>query len=328
MADILSIAISLYKGLKKDQRIALGLHFSTVEQFENTSVHEMVLLVPKKIVYKNPPNSELVGRARKIAVDVERSGARVVSYWDKEYPVLLREISVPPYVLYVRGSLPSQEIPMVAIVGTRHPTTAGRRAAFSLAAEFGLAGIPVVSGLASGIDTAAHWGSLKTQQQTLAVMGNGIDTIYPMGNRELASRILRNGGALLSEYPPYTPANRYRFPQRNRLISGLARAVVIVQAPEKSGALITADHALSQDKDVYVHSAGTFGSTGAGGLRLSQDGADLIINAKTILDSWRIQSERRLELVENTGLTPGQRLEEELEGRLLRFDGLWYRRVG
>ncbi|MFW5710552.1 MAG: DNA-processing protein DprA [Spirochaetota bacterium] len=329
MADILSLAISLLKGVSPQQRRTLGLYLTTVEQFGRMRLQDIEQLIKRPLRYRNPSPAELLRQGEKIARDVCRSGARIISYWSEEYPPLLRHnLYDPPYILYVRGTLPRQDVPSVALVGTRTPSASGRKAAFSLAAELGLAGIPVVSGLAAGIDTAAHWGALKTQQQTAAVMGNGIDSVYPHENRELAARILRNDGALLSEYPPFTPAHKYCFPKRNRIISGMARALVVVQAPEKSGALITADHALDQNKDVYVHSAGTYGTVGAGGLRLSREGAKLLVNAATLLDSWNIKTESRIEPVDQGDLSPERRLQEELDGRLLRFDGLWYRRVG
>jgi DNA processing protein len=329
VADILSVALSLLKGIAPRQRKALGLYFSSAEQFERVRIGHIEQLVGRSIRYTNPPPAELLRQAEKIAADVQRSGARIVSYWSEEYPPLLRQnVYDPPYVLYVRGTLPKQDVPAVALVGTRKPSGSGRKAAFSLSAEFALAGVPIVSGLAVGIDAAAHWGALKTQQQTVAVMGNGIDSVYPSENRTLAARILQNNGALLSEYPPFTPAQKYCFPKRNRIISGISRAVVVVQAPEKSGALITADHALDQNKDVYVHSAGTYGRVGAGGLRLSKEGAQLLVNAATLLDAWQIHSSSRLEQVQQDEFSPSRRLQEELDGRLLRFDGLWYRRVG
>ncbi len=329
MADILSLAISLLKGVSPHQRRALGLYLSSAEQFGRMRLLDIEQLIKHPLRYKNPSPAELLQQAEKIARDVSRSGARIVSYWSEEYPPLLRHnVYDPPYVLYVRGTLPRQDVPAAALVGTRAPSASGRKAAFSLAAELGLAGIPVVSGLAAGIDAAAHWGALKTEQQTVAVMGNGIDSVYPHENRELAARILQNDGALVSENPPFTPAHKYCFPKRNRIISGMARAVVVVQAPKKSGALITADHALDQNKDVYVHSAGTYGPVGAGGLRLSREGAKLLVNAGTLLDAWNIKTESRIEPVVQGELSPGCRLQEELEGRLLRFDGLWYRRVG
>lgn len=329
MADILSVALSLLKGIAPRDRKALGLYFSSCEQFEGVRIGQIEQLIGRPIRYSNPPTTELLRQAEKIAADVQRAGARIVSYWSEEYPPLLRQnIYDPPYVLYVRGTLPKQDVPAVALVGTRKPSGSGRKAAFSLAAELGLSGVPIISGLAEGIDAAAHWGALKTQQQTVAVMGNGIDSIYPSVNRPLAARILQNDGALISEYPPYTPAQKYCFPRRNRIISGIARAVVVVQAPEKSGALITADHALDQNKDVYVHSAGTYGRVGAGGLRLSKEGAKLLVSAETLLDAWHIEAGCRLEQVQPDDLAPSRRLEEELDGRILRFDGLWYRRVG
>ena len=329
MADILSVALSLLKGIAPCDRKALGLYFSSGEQFARVRIGQIEQLIGRPIRYSNPSTAELLEQAKKIAADVQRAGARIVSYWSEEYPPMLRHnVYDPPYVLYVRGSLPKQDVPAVALVGTRRPSGSGKKAAFSLAAELGLAGVPVVSGLAIGIDAAAHWGALKTQQQTVAVLGNSIDSVYPSEHRELAARILQNDGAMISEYPPFTPAQKYCFPKRNRIISGMSRAVVVVQAPEKSGALITADHALDQNKDVYVHSAGTYGRVGAGGLRLSKEGARLLVNAKTLLEAWNIKTGCRLEQVQQDEFSPSRRLQEELDGRLLRFDGLWYRRVG
>jgi len=155
------------------------------------------------------------------------------------YPPLLHELSDPPLLLYYRGVLPDRK-PMVAVVGTRNPSGSGRTQAYRLGFELGTAGIPVVSGLARGIDSMAHRGNLEGKGKTVAVLGNGLDSVYPVSNRGLALRVLDTGGCLVSEYPPGVPPYKWHFPARNRIIAVLGRATIVVEAPEHSGALITA----------------------------------------------------------------------------------------
>lgn len=202
------------------------------------------------------------------------------------YPAQLAEIYNPPFLLFGKGEIPSWDRPHAAIVGTRMPTEKAKTAARDLGRELALQGAVVVSGLARGIDTWAHQGALDGRGITMAVLGNGIDAIYPTQNRDLARRILAGGGCILSEYGCGVPPHKYRFPARNRIISGLSRSVVMVQAPEKSGALITTDMALEQGRDVFVHQAGQDSRWGAGGLNLAQQGAAIIACAKDILFSW------------------------------------------
>jgi len=164
----------------------------------------------------------------------------------------------------------------------------GAQRAFKLGRELGEAGIPVVSGLALGIDSMAHRGNIEGKAATVAVLGSGVDMIFPASNRDLARRILETGGAVVSEYPPGTVPAKWNFPARNRIISALARGVVIVEAPEKSGALITAQFALDQDRDLWVDSYGVKSPNGAGTARLVEDGAPVISSAEDILAEWKI----------------------------------------
>jgi len=176
----------------------------------------------------------------------------------------------------------------VAVVGTRKPSSAGAARAFSLGKELGEAGIPVVSGLALGIDSMAHRGNLEAKAPTVAVLGSGADQVYPSSNRDLARRIIENGGLLLSEFPPGTAPLKGNFPARNRIISALARGVVIVEAPEKSGALITARFALEQNRDLWVDRVGVNSRQGKGTARLAEEGAGIISSAKDITAEWNI----------------------------------------
>ena len=218
--------------------------------------------------------------------DLSQFGTRWVPVLSPDYPPLLRELHDPPFAVFWRGCLPDPELPMVAIVGTRAPSGDGALSAARLAHEFADAGIPVVSGLARGIDAFAHRGALDGRGKTVAVLACGVEEIYPRSNIRLASRAVEAGGCLLGEYPPGEPPLQYRFPQRNRIISGLSRAVIVVEAPTKSGALITADFALEQGRDLFVV-RDTLGSLRGDGTRaLQADGAVAIGSAREVLDSW------------------------------------------
>ena len=174
----------------------------------------------------------------------------------RNYPEILKEISDAPKQLYVRGNLPKDHNLNFAIVGTRAASDYGRTLTFKIAKELAELGFNIVSGLALGIDTQAHLGALEGKGRTTAVMGSAIDdnSIYPSENLNLVKKIISSGGAIISEYEPGTKSEIWFFPERNRIISGLSRGVLVVEAPEKSGALITARVALEQNREVFCHS--------------------------------------------------------------------------
>ncbi len=217
---------------------------------------------------------------------LDRGVIKALPLYDEGYPPQLRELDDAPILLYYRGCLPDPTKPLVAVIGTRRPTGAGRDAACRLGAELSSAGLGVVSGLARGIDAEAHRGCLMGGAPAIAVLANGLNTVYPKSSVGLAREILQRGGALISEYPPGTPPRKFQFPARNRIISGLCRAVVVIQAPERSGALITADFALSQGRDLFVHRVGVAGPASGGSAALAEDGAEVISGGKEILRSW------------------------------------------
>ncbi|MFW5693637.1 MAG: DNA-processing protein DprA [Alkalispirochaeta sp.] len=179
---------------------------------------------------------------------------------DARYPAALHRVFDAPATLYTWGDPAAlhRALPAIAMVGTRHPDDHGRRGAFTLGGEAARCGFPVVSGLALGIDAATHRGVVAAGhgEQAVAVLGSGIDTVYPRRNREFAGAILDGGGILVSEYPPGTPPQRYQFPARNRIITGLSDALVLFQAPEGSGALITVEHALDIGLTIMAHVSG------------------------------------------------------------------------
>ncbi|MBU0927471.1 MAG: DNA-processing protein DprA [Spirochaetes bacterium] len=224
--------------------------------------------------------------AERDAAFLERVGGSSFAYFDHGYPAILRETSRPPFMLYVRGSLPDPMRPSVAVVGTRYPTGRGLDAALALGMEAGAEGVAVVSGLARGIDSAAHRGALAAGGLSYAVLGRGIDEVYPESNRELASRMVATGGGIASEYPPGTPPSRWTFPERNRILAGLCRALVVVEAPGASGALISAAFALEEGRDVYVSRSCMGGVRSAGSDALAADGAVALACFGDILDDW------------------------------------------
>ena len=218
----------------------------------------------------------------KKSAELKRLGLRIMTRADADFPESLRTIYDPPPALYFQGDF-KETGPAIALVGSRQATPAGKTVAAEMAAELAAAGVTVVSGLARGIDGAAHRGALKTGR-TWAVLGNGLDLIYPPEHRQLAADITRSG-AILSEYPPGVPPRPLHFPARNRLISGLCQAVVIVEATARSGALITADFALEHGREVFAVPGPVRSRASVGCHRLLQQGAGLVTSAADVIEA-------------------------------------------
>ncbi len=203
-----------------------------------------------------------------------------------DLPQSLREIHDPPFLLFVRGQLPKSEF-VLGVVGTRRPSAAGIGAAQAIGRECAAAGITLVSGLAIGIDSLAMQSAHAHQGRLIAVLGNGIDSVYPRQNRDLAEALVDAGGTILSEYPPGSAPDRYHFPARNRIICGLSPGVVLVEAPERSGALITADFALQEGRDLFVHALPLNSERNAGARQLAASGAPIIASLSEALAHCR-----------------------------------------
>lgn len=216
--------------------------------------------------------------------ELPRVGARLLRWSDPEYPANLRHIADPPPYLFVRGALGTDDSRDIAVVGARAASDAGRRMAHRFGLELAGKGFTVVSGLARGIDTEAHQGALDSGGRTVAVMGCGIDIIYPAENAKLAAAIIDGGGALISELPVGTPPIAENFPPRNRLISGLSLGVVIVEAAEKSGSLITARMALEQDRQVFAVPGSPLTGRTRGSNRLIKEGARLVDCVEDVIE--------------------------------------------
>jgi DNA processing protein len=217
---------------------------------------------------------------------LQSQGITALTLQDPAYPENLRQVADPPPVLFARGKLCPDDAVAVALVGTRRATAYGKAVAERLATDLARAGVTVVSGLARGIDTAAHLAAVRAGGRTIAVLGNGLDQVYPPENCELARSIVDSQqGALVSEFAPGVPPDAVNFPRRNRIISGLSRLTVIVEAGEKSGALITADFALEQGRDVLSVPGSVLSPGSAGANYLLKQGASPVTCADDILEA-------------------------------------------
>ena len=241
------------------------------------------------------------------------AGVDTLTWEDSRYPERLKSIGDPPPVLYVRGSLIPEDDWAVAMVGTRQATTYGREAAHHLASDLARAGVTVVSGLARGIDAEAHRAALDAGGRTIAVLGSGVDVIYPWENHRLAEEVIARG-ALVSEYALGTMPEASNFPPRNRIISGLSRAVAVIEAGERSGALITADFAAEQGRDVFAVPGSIFYRSSQGTNRLIRDGARPLLSAEDILEELNLSA--AVQHAEARSLLPGDPTEALLLEKL------------
>lgn len=202
---------------------------------------------------------------------------------NNNYPKLLKEIGTPPSPLFLRGSKLNDEDIRIAIVGTRKAKKDGLMIANKIAKELAIKGITIVSGLALGIDISAHKGAIEAKGKTLAVLGTSIDRIYPLKHEDFAKKIVDNGGSIISEYPSGHKTHPSNFLDRNRIISGLCSAVVIIESPIKSGSLSTAHHALDQGREVFVVPGSPFDKNYSGSHKLIREGARLVTSAENII---------------------------------------------
>ena len=231
------------------------------------------LLIHKPVLYPIERELELI----------QTYGCQVVTLYDAAYPPHLKEIDTPPLVLYVRGELVPEDAISVAVVGSRNAKDYGRKVSYRLSYQIAQRGLTVVSGFAKGIDTAAHRGALEAGGRTIAVMGNGLSLIYPAANRDLAEKI-ETAGALVSEFPMAARPKPRNFPRRNRIISGLTLGTVVVEASNRSGALITARLAAEQNREVFAVPGEIFSQLSAGTHKLINEGAKLINTVDDLLN--------------------------------------------
>lgn len=225
------------------------------------------------------------------------SGARLVTWADADYPPALLRIDWPPPVLFARGDFVDDDERSIAIVGTRRPSLYGRDVAATFARTLAERGFTVVSGLARGIDAVAHRAALEAGGRTLAVLGCGIDTVYPPEHNDLADKIERSG-VVMSDYAPGVPPDAANVPPRNRIISGLSLGVIVIEAAEESGALITTRFANDQGREVFAVPGQIHTKNSRGPHRLIQQGAKLVIDVDDILTELRFETARSLDVVQ------------------------------
>jgi len=258
----------------------------------------------------------LLATRRSLSLDSEvarlaQEGATVLTWEDEGYPSRLRQIHSSPPLLYVRGEIRPQDEWAVAVVGTRAATRYGRQMVEEIAGDLARSGITVVSGLARGIDSLAHRAALRAGGRTIAVLGSGIDIIYPHEHRDLADKIIERG-ALITEYPLGTKPEAGNFPPRNRIISGLSLGTLVVEAGKRSGALITADYALEQGREVFALPGSVNSRKSEGTNRLIQEGA-----AKLVMSVEDILEELNLTMVERHQEVRAAVPADEREARIL-----------
>ncbi len=278
------VGFNLIKGIGAVRMLGLVTYFGDLESAwgaDPTSLAEAGLGV--KLV-------ERVMAARKnVDLDqvwekIESQGIKILTWQDEAYPTRLKEIDQPPPVMYIRGEYLQDDLFAVAIVGTRRITPYGRQVTEELAAFLGSNGITVISGLARGVDAIAHHAALKAGGRTIGILGSGVDKIYPPEHQKLAEQMIERG-AIISDYVPGTPPDASNFPPRNRIISGLSLAVVVIEAGETSGALITAGFAAEQGREIFSVPGSIFAPQSKGTNKLIQNGALPLLSVNDLMQA-------------------------------------------
>jgi DNA processing protein len=271
------ISLNMTPGIGPRKATELLEKFGSAENVFHAPRSELAQLRLKPETIQSILRREFHEKAAAELTRVTEAGGDVLILDDGSYPFLLREIADPPITLYVKGDWPAcLEAPCVSIVGSRRCSTYGKNAAEMLARDLAARGITVISGFARGIDSAAHLGAIEGKGRTVAVLGTGLDRVYPPENIKLCNKILDSGGALVSQFPLETPPLRENFPYRNRIISGLSLGVLIVEASERSGSLITARLAMEQNREVLAVPGNITSKNSFGTNYLIKSGAKLV----------------------------------------------------
>ncbi len=281
------IGFNIVRGIGPKRLRALLSYFGDVERAWNAPADEL-----RRAGLDRRSLQNLLAARSSVDLDeqlrrVERAGVRVLTWESDEYPPLLREISEPPPVLYVRGAFTAADAWAIAVVGTRRASVYGKEVTRRLTSALARSGITIVSGLARGIDGVAHRAALDAGGRTIAVLGCGIDHIYPPEHRSLAREIAARG-VLVSDYPLGTPPEGRNFPPRNRIISGLSLGVLVTEAGRRSGALITADFAADQGRDVFAVPGSILAHGSVGTNNLIRDGAKPVLKPEDILEELNL----------------------------------------
>jgi DNA processing protein len=270
------LALALTQGLGPTRIKKLIEHYGTAERVFHASLTELEATGMRAVSAQSIATGKSLELAQQECVKAAEAGAKIISLSDPEYPSRLKEIYDPPIVLFVKGSVEVLAQPGIAMVGTRHPTPYGSGMAERLSTDLAARGLVIISGLARGIDTASHRGAIAAKGKTVAVLGTGIDVMYPKENTRLTEQIVALGGALITEFPVGTPPTPQNFPIRNRIISGMSVGVLVVEAAEYSGTRITSRCALEQNRDVYAVPGNVTNKSSWGPNTLIKQGAKLV----------------------------------------------------
>ncbi|HJU10251.1 MAG TPA: DNA-processing protein DprA, partial [Candidatus Binataceae bacterium] len=284
MPDSYWLALRRVRGVGPRISRLLLEHFHSAEQIFTASEADLIQAGVPRSTATNIKEFKAFEPLDKELCELPRIDAKLIRWTDPEYPSNLRQIADPPPYFFLRGSIPADDPKLIAVVGARTASEAGRRMARRLGLELAAKGCTVVSGLARGIDCEAHQGALDAGGKTVAVMGCGIDIIYPPENRQVAEAMISNGGGVMSELPFGTPPLPENFPSRNRLISGLCLGVVVVEAAERSGSLITARMALEQDRQVFAVPGSPLTGKTRGSNRLLKEGARVVECVEDVIE--------------------------------------------
>ncbi len=283
------LGLSMVQGIGAARLRSLITHFGNPEAVTAASERELVSVegidrgLARRILGRKDFDAEIQLQLSRL----NKCEARLVTFWDKDFPENLKKIYDPPVMLFVRGSMSQQDKYSIALVGTRTPTAYGKRVAEKFAAELAERGIAVISGLARGVDTIAHAATVRSGGRTLAVLGSGVDVIYPSENRKLAEQILL-GGAIVSEYYMGTKPDAVNFPRRNRIISGMSLGTILVETDENGGAMITAGTALDQNREVFAVPGPIFEKKSRGTNKLIKEGrAKLVGDIMDVLEELK-----------------------------------------
>ena len=281
------VGFTLIKGIGAVRLQALIHHFGDLETAWKANPIDLAAAgLGSKVVERVIQARENVD-LEKVFEQIARQDIQILTWNDESYPARLREIDQPPPVLYLRGEYLPDDIFAVGIVGTRRVTPYGRQVTEEIASFLAANGITVVSGLARGVDAVAHTAALKAGGRTIGVLGSGVDRIYPPEHRALAEQMAERG-AVVSDYAPGTPPDASNFPPRNRIISGLSLAVVVIEAGETSGALITAEFAAEQGREVFAVPGSILAPQSKGTNKLIQNGAQLLLTASDLMQALNL----------------------------------------
>ena len=283
------IALNMVDGLGSVRVRKLLDHFISLEKVFKAKESDLLQVegIGYKLATKIPESIKKIDVKKELDL-AEKHNVKIVSFLDTSFPENLKNIYDPPVILYIKGEILKEDNLAIAVIGSRLASSYGTEVAYNIGFELASRGITVISGLARGIDSMAHKGALKSGGRTLAVLGSGILNIYPKEHLSLANEISRNG-VVLSEFPMRTTPLRRNFPRRNRIVSGLSLGVVVVEAAERSGALITSEIAMEQGRDVFAIPGKIDSITSKGTHQLIKQGAKLVESIEDILEEFNLQ---------------------------------------